>query len=333
MIAGISGIGAPGIITNITSASLGGITGVGRVVKQPDDDNSLKNQGLSQNPSDIFEQNSQSANPENVPGTAYGLPANQLRTRGMFNQLENQPANDASPAEKKSVEVSSNSSKINEQNSEVTEEDSEVSADEPGVTEERKPNGETLDDGEKKQVKELQARDTEVRTHEQAHIAASGGYAQGAPQYDYQQGPDGEEYAIGGSVKIDTSVESTPEATIAKMQKVRAAAMAPAEPSSQDRAVAAEAAQKMQQAQQELAQEKETTPDRDTEAQAGGTLAADTVSNENAKQNSNHNEGLPEIPTEESAAATETSKAVSSAVATAKLSYQQQRARIAYHAA
>ena len=50
-------------------------------------------------------------------------------------------------------------------------------------------------------------------------------------------------YAVGGEVKIDTSKENTPQATISKMQKVKKAALAPAQPSAQDRSVAAKAAQ------------------------------------------------------------------------------------------
>ena len=53
-------------------------------------------------------------------------------------------------------------------------------------------------------------------------------------------GPDGNRYAIGGEVSIDVApVDGDPEATIAKMEIVKAAALAPAEPSAQDRKVAA----------------------------------------------------------------------------------------------
>ena len=45
-------------------------------------------------------------------------------------------------------------------------------------------------------------------------------------------------YAIGGEVQIDTSKEKTPQETIRKMQIVIRAALAPAEPSSQDLKVA-----------------------------------------------------------------------------------------------
>jgi hypothetical protein len=63
-------------------------------------------------------------------------------------------------------------------------------------------------------------------------------------------------YAVSGEVKIDTSPEKDPEATIRKMQKVRKAALAPAQPSATDRSVAAKASQIEAQARAELAQEK-----------------------------------------------------------------------------
>ncbi|WP_288986206.1 putative metalloprotease CJM1_0395 family protein [uncultured Pseudoalteromonas sp.] len=106
---------------------------------------------------------------------------------------------------------------------------------------------------EQQQIKELKARDTEVRTHEQAHAAVGGQYA-GSPSYEYQRGPDGTNYAVGGEVPIDVGViNGDLQATIDKMQTVRAAALAPAEPSGADRAIAADATQKMAAAQAELA--------------------------------------------------------------------------------
>lgn len=106
---------------------------------------------------------------------------------------------------------------------------------------------------EQQQIKELKARDTEVRTHEQAHAAVGGQYA-GSPSYEYQRGPDGTNYAVGGEVPIDVGViNGDPQATIDKMQTVRSAALAPAEPSGADRAIAADATQKMAAEQAELA--------------------------------------------------------------------------------
>jgi hypothetical protein len=96
---------------------------------------------------------------------------------------------------------------------------------------------------EKQVVNDLKRRDTEVKAHEAAHMAAGSGIVQGGASYEYQSGPDGKMYAVGGEVQIDVSAESSPEATIQKMQQVRAAALAPAQPSGTDRAVAAQASQ------------------------------------------------------------------------------------------
>lgn len=93
-------------------------------------------------------------------------------------------------------------------------------------------------------ITQLQARDTEVRRHEAAHIAAGNGYIIGGALYTYQVGPDGRHYAVGGEVGIDSSsIPGKPEETIRKMRIVRAAALAPAQPSAADFAVAAAAAQ------------------------------------------------------------------------------------------
>ena len=112
-----------------------------------------------------------------------------------------------------------------------------------------------LTEPEIKQVQELKTRDREVRVHEAAHLSAAGSLAQGGASYSYQRGPDGVQYAVGGEVNIDTSaVAGDPEATLAKAQRIRAAALAPAQPSSQDLNVAAQAAQLAVQAQAEISQ-------------------------------------------------------------------------------
>ncbi|WP_323012115.1 putative metalloprotease CJM1_0395 family protein [Castellaniella sp.] len=105
------------------------------------------------------------------------------------------------------------------------------------------------------QIQELKARDQAVRQHEAAHQAAGGALA-GSASFSYERGPDGQLYAIGGEVSIDMStVSGNPQATIDKMRTVRAAATAPSDPSSQDRAIAAQAMAMMIKAQQELLQE------------------------------------------------------------------------------
>ncbi|MEQ8664175.1 MAG: putative metalloprotease CJM1_0395 family protein [Rhodospirillales bacterium] len=120
---------------------------------------------------------------------------------------------------------------------------------------------------EEQQVRELKKRDQEVRRHEQAHARAAGPYG-GQPQYQYVRGPDGKQYATSGEVKIDTSEESSPEATVRKMEIVIRAALAPADPSGQDRQVAAEAKQKKAEAQAEIRAEKQEERGRALERQA-----------------------------------------------------------------
>ena len=107
---------------------------------------------------------------------------------------------------------------------------------------------------EQLEIAALASRDREMRAHEQAHAAVGGAYA-GAPTYTFTRGPDGKRYAIGGEVSIDSSpIPNDPEATLRKMELVQRAALAPAEPSAQDRRVAAQAAAQATQARAELAQ-------------------------------------------------------------------------------
>jgi hypothetical protein len=125
---------------------------------------------------------------------------------------------------------------------------------------------------EQEQVDELKARDTEVRQHEQAHLAAAGQYATGGPSYEYQTGPDGNKYAIGGEVQIDTSpVDGDPEATIRKMETVIAAALAPGEPSGQDRSVASQARAALNQARAELSEQQQLEPSGEAQSGSGNT--------------------------------------------------------------
>lgn len=118
---------------------------------------------------------------------------------------------------------------------------------------------------QEQQIQELAARDQEVRTHEQAHRSVGGNYA-GSPSYQFTLGPDGKRYATAGEVQIDISdVPGDPAATIAKMQQIRAAALAPAEPSPQDLTVARNAAAREAKARRELIA---------GQAAAGGVLSA-----------------------------------------------------------
>lgn len=109
-----------------------------------------------------------------------------------------------------------------------------------------------LDRSDLQLVAELQARDREVRTHEAAHASVGGSLA-GSPNLSYTSGPDGKRYATSGEVSIDISkVANDPSATITKLQQVQRAALAPPQPSSQDRKVAANASAGINDAQVEV---------------------------------------------------------------------------------
>ncbi len=120
-----------------------------------------------------------------------------------------------------------------------------------------------LTDEQKQQVRELKARDAEVRAHEQAHSRAGGQYAS-APSYQYTRGPDGQQYAVAGEVTIDASeIPGNPKATITKMEIVIRAALAPAEPSAQDSKVAAQARSTKTKAQAEANRQDDSTTQDD----------------------------------------------------------------------
>ncbi|MCB1895261.1 MAG: hypothetical protein H6945_11135 [Zoogloeaceae bacterium] len=110
-----------------------------------------------------------------------------------------------------------------------------------------------LDDDERRALRELEARDREVRAHEAAHLAAAGGLAMGGANFTMQRGPDGRMYAVGGEVAIDVAKGNTPQETIARAERIRAAALAPAEPSAKDMQVAARATRMAAEARAELA--------------------------------------------------------------------------------
>lgn len=122
-------------------------------------------------------------------------------------------------------------------------------------------------------IQQLQARDREVRQHEQAHMAAAGGLLKSGPNYSYIVGPDGKRYAIGGSVEIDTSETSEdPEANLEKAKRIQAAALAPAEPSGADLAVAKLGARIEQRARAEIARRESAANAYAQQASLGDTL-------------------------------------------------------------
>lgn len=193
------------------------------------------------------------------------------------------------------TEPASNDSAVGTPNQ--AEGETEESQSNPAQQRDKGIDGEELTEEEQAEVEDMKDRDAEVRTHENAHKSAGGQYA-AAPSYTYETGPDGKRYITDGEVSIDIGEESDPQDTITKMQVVKRAALAPAQPSAQDRQVYAEASQKEAQARQELNEQKQeeaqggseskgqsgtngtqgTNPEPGNQAATNGTNAAEGIS-------------------------------------------------------
>ncbi len=115
------------------------------------------------------------------------------------------------------------------------------------------------------ELDDMKARDKEVRIHEQQHQSVGGQYAS-QPSYTYETGPDGKKYVTDGEVQISMGELDDPDATIAKMEQVRKAALAPSEPSAQDRKVAAEAESKIAELQKRKIEQNVSETDDDKKA-------------------------------------------------------------------
>jgi len=179
----------------------------------------------------------------------------------------------------------------------------------PGSTDEgRGPNN--LTPQERQLVQKLRRIDRKVRAHERAHLAAAGPFAQGGPSFEFIDGPVSRQYAVGGSVSLDTSKADTPEETIDKMSTVRQAALAPANPSPQDMQVANEASQKLQEARQKKRrQERRKRQGESNQVTAGsdetGSSSATNQAGESGESGENRfiegsNRDQPSEPTDES---------------------------------
>ncbi|MDH5480417.1 MAG: putative metalloprotease CJM1_0395 family protein [Nitrosomonas sp.] len=143
-----------------------------------------------------------------------------------------------------------------------TDQQADTNKSEPAITQQKDPEVQ-------RQINELRIRDQEVRAHELAHMAAAGGLAKGGPSFEYQRGPDGQLYAVSGEVQIDTSsVSGDPEATLQKAQQIQRAALAPAQPSSQDRSVAIAAAAMAAEARAEIASQNTNNSNSDNDEES-----------------------------------------------------------------
>ena len=81
-------------------------------------------------------------------------------------------------------------------------------------------------------------RDLQVRLHESLHHDAAGGNASGSPEFQTVTGPDGNIYAVGGHVNVQTTATSDPNKAARDAATLAHAATAPGDASAQDLSVA-----------------------------------------------------------------------------------------------
>lgn len=88
-------------------------------------------------------------------------------------------------------------------------------------------------------LEKFKRTDAQIKSHEQIH--ATIGQTTAPISYSYQQGPDGKMYAVGGHVRLDTSIPDDPKAAAFKLEQIQKAASAPGELSSADANIASQA--------------------------------------------------------------------------------------------
>jgi len=87
-------------------------------------------------------------------------------------------------------------------------------------------------------LEKFKQSDANIKSHEQIH--ASIGHTTAPISYTYQKGPDGKIYAVGGHVKLDTSIPNDPKAAAFKLDILQKAASAPIDSSAADNNIASQ---------------------------------------------------------------------------------------------
>lgn len=85
-------------------------------------------------------------------------------------------------------------------------------------------------------LEKFKQADANIRSHEQIH--ATIGQTTAPISYNYQQGPDGKMYAVGGSVRMDVSIPDDPKAAAFKLDQIKKAALGPSDLSGADTTIA-----------------------------------------------------------------------------------------------
>lgn len=119
----------------------------------------------------------------------------------------------------------------------------------------------------KSDVRRLINWENNVKQHEQAHMSVGGGLVSAA-RFSYTVGPDGRRYVAGGEVSISIPSSNKEEDNIQTFERVKRAALAPADPSPQDIKTAAMASALLTAAYQKLAKQRSEAA---AKAEANGT--------------------------------------------------------------
>ncbi len=135
------------------------------------------------------------------------------------------------------------------------------------INEEQNKSEDELTQKEQQELTQLKNTDAEVKRHENAHKAMAAGLQTSGPNYEYEIGPDGKKYAVAGDVNISYQKSSDPEVNLKNAQKLKAAALAPAEPSTQDRSVARKADMEIAKAKQEILEEQQNKDNENNSTQ------------------------------------------------------------------
>lgn len=91
----------------------------------------------------------------------------------------------------------------------------------------------------KRVLEKFKNTDSNIRAHEQSHAAS--GNTTSPISYRYQTGPDGKLYAVGGEVRLDTSLPRDPEAARFKLSQIQNAASSPSHMSGADAQISIQA--------------------------------------------------------------------------------------------
>lgn len=88
-------------------------------------------------------------------------------------------------------------------------------------------------------LSKFKEKDAQIKAHEQSHAANAP--TVGGISYNYQQGPDGKMYAVGGSVRLDVSMPQDPKSAELKLEQLKKSALSVDDPSGADMTIASQA--------------------------------------------------------------------------------------------